>query len=234
MFQYRSTQKELLDEEQIPKQDLYRNLFELNQINSLLGGHAVTLNALKQLKLVEDKTYRILDIGCGGGDTLMAIAKWGRKNNLQLQLIGVDLKADCIHYATEFCANYPEISFVQSDYAAWLQKQSEVDISISSLFCHHLPNQDIANLMRLGAELSSTALIINDLHRHPLAYYSIAFLTKLFSKSYLVKNDAKLSVLRGFTRKEIQQILPPNYSASLKWKWAFRWQITIYKCALGG
>jgi hypothetical protein len=69
---------------------------------------------------------------------------------------------------------------------------------------------------------------INDLHRHFLAYYSIKILTGLFSKSYLVKNDAPLSVQRGFIKKEWEDLMHKsaidNYS--IQWKWAFRWLIT--------
>jgi hypothetical protein len=74
---------------------------------------------------------------------------------------------------------------------------------------------------------STIGFFINDLHRHPLAYHSIKWITKIFSKSYLVKNDAPLSVLRGFKRKEwkglFQQAGIDNYE--LQWKWAFRWLI---------
>jgi len=75
----------------------------------------------------------------------------------------------------------------------------------------------------------TTGIFINDLHRHSLAYHSIHFLTKIFSDSYLVKNDAPLSVLRGFTKKDWELILQKAgfNSYSLKWKWAFRWLLII-------
>ena len=65
---------------------------------------------------------------------------------------------------------------------------------------------------------------INDLHRHTLAYYSIKWLSSLFSKSYLVKNDAPLSVARGFTKNEWEQIFKSSGIANfaINWKWAFR------------
>jgi hypothetical protein len=53
----------------------------------------------------------------------------------------------------------------------------------------------------------------------------------LFSKSYLVKNDAPLSVLRGFSRNEWKILMEKagikNYK--IKWKWAFRWLILVEK-----
>ena len=47
----------------------------------------------------------------------------------------------------------------------------------------------------------------------------------------MVKNDAKLSVARGFRRQELKEILQAagitNYT--LKWRWAFRWELIILK-----
>jgi len=76
---------------------------------------------------------------------------------------------------------------------------------------------------------SKIGFFINDLHRHYLAYYSIKFLTGLFSKSYLVKNDAPLSVRRGFKRNEWENLLRQAAinSYSIQWKWAFRWLIVF-------
>jgi hypothetical protein len=60
-----------------------------------------------------------------------------------------------------------------------------------------------------------------------MAWQSIRLLTGWFSSSYLVKNDAPLSVLRGFHRGEWQRLLRQAGigAYSLRWKWAFRWLI---------
>lgn len=227
MFQHRSTQKELLDAAVIPKSDLFRNLYELNVINRYLGGHRATLSALEKLNLNTETTYTVIDIGCGGGDTLLAIAKWARKRNIKLRLIGVDLKPDCIEYASAACKDYPEISFLESDYQNLEHLGISFDIAIASLFCHHLSNAAIVDFWRWCAARARLGFIVNDLHRHPLAYYSIAALTFLFSQSYLVRNDAKLSVLRGFTKSELQQLSSVFTTRQIRWSWAFRWVIVL-------
>jgi hypothetical protein len=70
-------------------------------------------------------------------------------------------------------------------------------------------------------------LLVNDLHRHALAYHSIKLLTALFSRSAMVKFDAPLSVLRGFRKDELQTVLRTAglENAAVRWKWAFRWQV---------
>jgi hypothetical protein len=77
-------------------------------------------------------------------------------------------------------------------------------------------------------ENASVGFFINDLHRHPLAYHFIKITSKFFSKSYLVKNDAPLSVLRGFKKIEWKQLLRKAglENASVKWRWAFRYLVT--------
>ena len=76
---------------------------------------------------------------------------------------------------------------------------------------------------------SNIGFFINDLHRHPLAYHFIKLATQLFSKSYLVKNDAPLSVLRGFKKQEWENILRKSDLSdyTIKWQWAFRYLITV-------
>lgn len=229
----RSSKKELLDQDLIPRDDLFRNLYELNVINKRLGGHAVTIQGLKKLQLHKDRIYRILDIGSGGGDTLKAIAHWAIVNGYRVELTGVDLKADCIDYARQFCREFNNITFLQSDYKKLPELNLEFDIIITSLFCHHLTDEEILSLFSWSSKQAKMAFIMNDLHRHPLAYYSIALLTSLFSRSHLVKNDAKLSILRGFKRKELAQLLVKSQLGhelvKVFWCWAFRWLLIIRK-----
>ena len=80
-------------------------------------------------------------------------------------------------------------------------------------------------------ENSKIGFVINDLQRHSFAYNSIKILTKLFSNSYLVKNDAPLSVARGFHKKELEDLLNTAQikNPQIIWKWAFRFLVVCKK-----
>ena len=78
-FSHRSYEPELLDAPNIPKELLFKNLRELDVVNRLLGGHAITLAGIKKLVTDKNKTYRIVDVGCGGGDAMKHIALWAKK-----------------------------------------------------------------------------------------------------------------------------------------------------------
>lgn len=194
MFNQRSQEKELLDGE-VSQEDLIINLKELHTINTLLGGYNISTNALDKIN-TNNKT--LVDIGSGGGDTLEVIRKWSQKKGENMSLNGVDLKSDCTEYAKSHLSD--ELNFIQDDYRNVHKHLDKVDIIHACLFTHHLSNQQIIDLIQY-AMFHNSVLIINDLERNPIAYYSIKWLTKFFSKSHLVKNDAPLSVLRGFKNK---------------------------------
>jgi 2-polyprenyl-3-methyl-5-hydroxy-6-metoxy-1,4-benzoquinol methylase len=226
MLKYRSTKKELLDEDNIPTEDLYQNLKELNTINTLLGGYNITFSALKKI-IKPGITYSLVDIGCGGGDTLKNINTWAIKNNFNLQLVGIDIKPVCIEYASN--TTDKAITYICDDYKNLFLHIKQVNIVHACLFCHHLSESELIELFQF-AEKNNTTLVINDLERNVFAYYAIKLLTALFSKSYLVKNDAPLSVARGFKKKEWIAMLMKagikNYS--VKNKWAFRHEVIVY------
>jgi 2-polyprenyl-3-methyl-5-hydroxy-6-metoxy-1,4-benzoquinol methylase len=227
MLKFRSQQKELLDADDIPTADLYQNLKELDRINTLLGGYAITFSALKKI-IQPDKTYTLIDIGCGGGDTLKHIKRWQTRKDLDLKLIGIDLKPVCIEYATQ--QNPAQnIRYICDDYRNMFLHVADIDIIHACLFCHHLTEPQLIELIQFSLKRNSI-LVINDLERNPIAYYAIKILTSLFSKSYLVKNDAPLSVARGFKKKEWLAIIKKAGAThfSVKNKWAFRHEIIIY------
>jgi 2-polyprenyl-3-methyl-5-hydroxy-6-metoxy-1,4-benzoquinol methylase len=220
----RSYEKEFLDQDGIPFTDIELNMHELEIINSTLGGHHITLLGFKKL-LQNKKEITVAEIGCGGGDNLAALKKWCSRKNIIITLTGIDINADCITVANSN-GEIKGSSFIIADYK-FVKFEKKPDIIFSSLFCHHFTTEELISMVQWMKENATIGFFINDLHRHLLAYYSIKWITKFFSRSYLVKNDAPLSVLRGFRKKEwialLQQAGIKNYS--LQWKWAFRWLI---------
>jgi 2-polyprenyl-3-methyl-5-hydroxy-6-metoxy-1,4-benzoquinol methylase len=224
-FRHRSYESELLDRPDIPFEDIRRNMQELNFINTWLGGHAITLAGLQTL-IHQPKPLTICEIGCGGGDNLAAIEQWCQKNKIQASFIGVDINPFCIDVAAKRLPTGTKL--IASDYKD-VHFDQPPDIIFSSLFCHHFTDREMVKQLQWMQANARLGFFINDLHRHSAAYYSIKVLTKLFSKSYLVKHDAPLSVARGFTKKEWIQLfnLAGISNFSIQWKWAFRWLVVV-------
>jgi 2-polyprenyl-3-methyl-5-hydroxy-6-metoxy-1,4-benzoquinol methylase len=224
-FRHRSYQPELLDRPDIPFEDIKRNMQELNFINTWLGGHTITTTGVEAL--VNTKTpVTICEIGCGGGDNLVAIQKWCNKRNIAVTFIGIDINPHCIDVASKRLLNNTQL--IASDYKEVLL-ETQPDIIFSSLFCHHFSDREMVKQLQWMKTNARLGFFINDLHRHKLAYYSIKALTAVFSNSYLVKHDAPLSVARGFTKDEWLQFfnIAGISNFSIEWKWAFRWLVVF-------
>lgn len=231
-FSQRSYQPELLDRKDIPFSDIARNMQELNFINTHLGGHNITIHGLKKIfSLITNKNrnFLVCEIGCGGGDNLQVVFDWCARKNIRVTTLGIDINPDCIEYAKTH-TTIPSSQWIASDYRT-VTFAEKPDIIFNSLFCHHFNDEQMIHILKWMNGHARIGFFINDLHRHALAFYSIKFLTKLFSKSYLVKNDAPLSVQRGFTREEIEQFIREAgvQPYEIEWKWAFRWLITSTK-----
>ncbi|WP_225986480.1 methyltransferase domain-containing protein [Rufibacter sp. LB8] len=233
MLNERSTELELMDDLTLTGEALRQNLRELEFINQYLGGHDVVRNGLDKIYKKAfsgskpETALKIADLGSGGGDTLRMVAQWARRRNIPVQLVGYDANAFMVEYGTRHSQHFPEISFRQADVYSAAFAQEEFDIVICSLFLHHFPDQALVTLFNQLHRQATTAVLVNDLHRHPLAYYSIKALTAVFSKSHLVKHDAPLSVKRAFVRQDWRNLLTSAGVATytLQWRWAFRWQL---------
>ena len=204
-------------------------LDELEVINKWLGGYQTFYNALGRLNIQPGMT--VSDWGCGGGDSLRAIARWAYKKRLDLSFVGVDATPAAIDYAVRRSRRYPEISYLLSDVMSDALADKRYDVIVSSLFTHHFQEPEWIQLVQKMYSCANHAVIINDLHRNWFAYHSIGILTALFSRSELVRHDSRVSVLRGFVRRELESLLQKtgidNYT--IEWKWAFRWQVILYK-----
>jgi ubiquinone/menaquinone biosynthesis C-methylase UbiE len=227
-YKNRSLQKEILDQKNIPFEDIALNMKELDWINSHLGGHSITIEGFKNL-LGEKKSISVCEIGCGGGDNLNALYKFCTRENIKANFIGIDINKECVAFAKENSL-IKNSEFIVSDYKNVNFKNEKPDIIFSSLFCHHFSDEELIEMMKWMKENSKIGFFINDLQRHPIAYYFIKIATKFFSKSYLVKNDAPVSVLRGFKKNEWKNILENAgiKNCSIIWRWAFRFLIVVF------
>lgn len=230
-FKIRSYEAELIDDLALSNEALAQNLQELALTNLLLGGNQVTISGLKKLLKGHTGNVVLADLGCGGGDMLMTTARWFRKNQaLKAQLIGLDANAFMVKYAQERSGDFKELSYEQSDVFSEEFTKKTFDIATLTLFCHHFNDQQLINLFASLKQQTRIGLVINDLHRHPLAYYAIMLISKILGASYLYQNDSKLSVLRAFSKAELVTILQKAGFKHFKvsWAWAFRWQVVAY------
>ncbi len=226
MLEERSQEVEIMDDLEISGDVVNQTLRELNTINKFLGGNQISVSAFKKMSKVRGDIV-LADLGCGGGDIMIEMAKWARKKKMDVKFVGIDANPNIVHFAQTNSAQFPEIRYEAVNILSEEFKNLKVDIIHCCLFVHHFTKTELIQLFRQFKDQARLGVIINDLHRHPLAYWSIKFLTRLFSKSAMVRNDASISVARGFKKKELTLILKEAGITEyrLTWQWAFRWKL---------
>jgi len=133
---HRSNKAEIMDDFSMKGELLRDTLDKLGSINKWLGGNRITINGIEYLLKGQpkDKTYTIIDLGCGHGDILRLVADFGRKKDYKFKLIGIDANQDAVDYANELSEDYPEVSFINEDVFSEAFKDIDYDIALVEAF----------------------------------------------------------------------------------------------------
>ena len=216
----RSDEEEIMDDLDYNGPILHDSLDKLAKINQWLGGNIVTITGLKKVlsKHPKKKIITIIDLGCGGGDILREVSRFGEKNGYKFKLMGIDANPHTINYANTLSENYPNIEFKAIDIFSEAFKTLKYDLVLTTLFLHHFKNDELVTFLKPVLEKAKLGIVVNDLHRHKLAYYLFKLLS-ITIKNKTIVQDGLTSVLRGFNRKELEVIsqrLDSNYQ--IHWK----------------
>jgi 2-polyprenyl-3-methyl-5-hydroxy-6-metoxy-1,4-benzoquinol methylase len=230
---YRTQEAEIMDDFSLQGEELREALDQIARINQLLGGNKVILQGIKELlnQSHYTKTIYIADIGCGNGDMLRMLAKFGQKNKLTFQLTGIDANEFTINYAKKLSQEYPNIEYKCVDVFSEDFKTMKYDIILCTLTLHHFTNEQILKIISIFNNNAETGIIINDLHRSKTAYRLFEMICVVFNLNSMSREDGLISILRGFRKKELVEFSKKlnfkNYT--INWKWAFRYQWIITK-----
>jgi len=230
-FQHRTDKAEIMDDFELKGKDLEIVLRDLNNVNLRLGGYKITTNGIKKLIENNSKTYKIADVGCGGGENLRQIARWAKKENISVELYGIDANLNTINLAKSLSKEFNNITFIQQNVFDDDFNQQQFDIITLSLTLHHFKDKDIKKILPILYQNSNLGLVINDLQRHWLAYVLFQLYSSVLMKSRIAKHDGKVSILRGFQKSELKNfstLVKPKH-LHLEWCWAFRYLCIFQK-----
>ena len=227
----RSTKIEIMDDLDMSGETLINSLDQLANINKWLGGNKTTIDSLKTILKTnpKDKTINIVDLGCGNGDMLRKVAHFGRKNGYKFDLLGIDANQATIDYAIQLSANFPEITYKKEDVLSKEFATYTYDIAMCTLFLHHFEDPIALDFIQTLLKNAKIGVVINDLHRHWLAYYLFKLLTSVVGNE-MTREDGLTSILKAFKRQDLDRFSKKlNFKSTITWRWAFRYQWIINK-----
>jgi len=194
---------ELMDLPDANPSELARTLNDLAWINRRLGGMRLIHAHLASFLDDHAGPMRILDVGTGYADVPRAIARWGRRIGLPVEIEAVDHHDGILALARHASPAYPEIRIRQGDAMALPFPGGSFDIVLASLVLHHMEGEEQVRLLRELYRVARRAVLVNDLRRGAWPFLVTWAALHVVSRSRLTHHDGPLSVRRGFLPGEL-------------------------------
>lgn len=190
-LRHRSYEPEILDRPGLDRRVLARAYRFMAMVNRYLGGHAA-------LRPFMRPGTRCLDVGCGGGDALVAAVRTGAS-----LVVGVEISREVLALACRWSRG-PRVRLVRADGRRLPFAAGAFDAAWSSLVFHHLDESSAARFLAEQARVARVA-IVNDLRRDPRAFLWAWIGTALLGDP-VARVDGPRSVERAFTPGEALEV----------------------------
>ncbi|MGH9559173.1 MAG: methyltransferase domain-containing protein [Bryobacteraceae bacterium] len=167
------------------------SLADLVRINRRWGGHG-TLRKLLAEVAPKDQKFSLLDVGAASGDMGDCVRLWYP----QSRMVSLDrLPSHLADGSGERVAGDAfELPFAPRSF----------DFVFCSLFLHHFTNDEIVRLLAGFGQIARRAVVVIDLHRHPVPYYFLPWTRWLFHWDPVTVHDGRISVEAAFRPRELE------------------------------
>jgi 2-polyprenyl-3-methyl-5-hydroxy-6-metoxy-1,4-benzoquinol methylase len=224
-FAQRSAETEMMDADSVAYDVFAGCLADLAKVNTATLARPPTLAWLARATrdLPRGSDLSILDVGFGQGDMLRAIHAWAVGAGLRPRLTGIDLSPWSARAARDATDNALGIEYRTGDVFDY-QPSEPIDIVVSSLVTHHMSDDQIVDFIRWMEANVRRGWFINDLHRHPVAFYGFQAISTLARWHLFVRHDGPVSVARAFRRGDWLRLLAAAgmEKAEVRWRFPFR------------
>lgn len=207
---------ELLDGPLDEPATLDGNLRDLRRINRWLGGAALSAAALDALA-AHRAELTLLDVGTGGADIPVALARLARTRRRRLHAVGIDNRPEVLAAAARVRPNDvgggDGIELHVGDGRRLAYADRSFDVAHASLVLHHLDPAVAVDTLREMGRVARLGVVINDLDRTPLGWVGAWLIGHLLTANRYTRHDAPLSVRRAYRPQEASALL---YAAGLR------------------
>lgn len=194
--------EEILDRDDIEPSVITRSIGDVARANALFGGVSSVLAELASAAESLPANASLLDVATGVADIPRAAATALAKHGIELTTFGLDSAESLARVSSErldaaVCADAIGLPFASRS----------VDVVLCSQFLHHLLPDEASSLIREMNRVARVRVIVSDLRRSWLAAAGLWIASFPLRFHPISRHDGVVSVMRGFTRGELRQII---------------------------
>jgi 2-polyprenyl-3-methyl-5-hydroxy-6-metoxy-1,4-benzoquinol methylase len=225
----RSVRPERMDDPSLPPAEHTRALAGLRRINAISLSGYVVWRALRRF-VDHARPLVLLDVACGGGDVLVAIARRARRAGVALELHGCDISPHALGLAEQrlAAAGFSFTAHAADCLDPQAMEPDIVDVTLSTLFLHHCVEAQARQLIASMTLSARCGCVLADLERSRLGYLAALLGSRVLSRSPVVHTDALLSVRAALSLHEVRDLLADSgvQTAAVRRAWPFRFVAT--------
>ena len=206
---------ELLDEHDVPREEMERSLRDLRAINRYLGGLGMYRTLVREIP-----PRSILDLGAGTCDQL---------DMLPGVALRVGMDRNIAHLA--YLRDGSRVHRVAGDALQLPFRGDAVDLVTSSHFFHHFSPEENGRILAESMRVARKGVAVTDTRRHllPLLFVNVLGWLRLVGR--ITALDAPASVRQGYTVQEVEAVASTTKAG--RWRilrrWPFRWALLLWK-----
>ena len=156
------------------------------------------------------RSYSLLDIGFGGGDIPIQIAKWAKADGFDLHVTGIDIDLRALDYVNSI--HVPSnVFFRHASTDDLLNENQKFDFIINNNTIHHLTKEELYTMMAHSSKICENMVLFCDIERGDLAWFFYMLISKLFFHNSFASYDGLLSIKRSYTKRELQKVIPTDW-----------------------
>jgi ubiquinone/menaquinone biosynthesis C-methylase UbiE len=190
----------------VPGQDeneLRLDLENLARLNRTFGGRSAVQRMFRYLA-GQTRKVLLVDLASGYGDQGRNLIAHGRERNCDISIVAVDRQFDTLRLAREATPPHQRMFFIQADARQLPFRARSADLVFCSLALHHFGEQDAVRVLREMKRVGRIGTACVDLVRGRIATFCIWLLTAVVMRNEMTRHDARLSIRRAFTHRELR------------------------------
>jgi SAM-dependent methyltransferase len=213
-----ASRMELMDRPDATPAEMAGNLADIARLNQLGATQTIQRHVAPFFeRMPRGEPLRILDVGTGGADIPLALARWARGRGHRVRIVALDVHPAVLAHAARATAGTPEVQVIAANALEAPIRPRSVDLTLCSLVLHHLPEEAVIALFRRMAELARLGFVVSDLRRERLAWAAVWLATRAVSRNRMTRHDGPLSVRRAYTPAELTGLAGRAQLSDITW-----------------